>query len=1396
MPHAGAERLITKQQSEVLLWIELAEQQVDEYFGSLEPVERQRYLALARRPALPDPLGPELKRIETMLCAHLKISSLGGYWVHTRLPGEAAKSSGITHFFVGMGVPTKPSGVATVSLADFIRHGVDATLPLRGGTAELFFSQSWINGDPTGARGSLLDLRAVVDAVREFDPGGLLDGWVERQLGGRRREEGLWPVFRQEVRDQFELALLEAQRSEAITLRDVALITRQVLSSSAGEGAHPIWRQVVVHLGGDEFDIPGCLFDIVDEHGLLRQFVYLPGCQDGELQLSAGGDELAQTITDALRNDLRAGRANWMLDLLSEQDRQAVMSAVKRQPVNEAGLNPLAKVLYDWLGRDNALKQVSVTIRSPPDEPVPLLEFLASARAKRLRDDARHAFKSNGMATWERSQQILGALGKEVLSILTLSVPGNVVFPGRNYIFMGAMAWNLRQLTYDATLSKWQDVVQSVTDLVDFVVASKGTAYLGRLGFRRSLPVGLHVGRGANGRLVVWAENDLARYSESILPAGSTPLGEGLWRTGRDVRAMVLASDGQVRYAKVMDEQGQYRLVHASLGGIAPLLRRGGDGFWRLHVDDAAGLSEARLLRRMLHPELRDLTDADLEHVVSASGTSRATLEAVWRGERMAPAGLAEAVISAADRLLARSLGTRLASSHYGALEPRAEYVVMARLADMAECELHVVDRHSDDSPIQFLPFGWDRRGDFLPVVRVVREGPWRYRAYADMLGPSVEPEDSLFQSVIRAREKVAVHRAITWPTHMSRTQSAAWLRHQTAQWFTDPANRGNVLAALHHRARRRKEVPLGEGDLRPVDYGPFIGGYPEARVEARRRHPELREEVLVELVKRWPEHPSGALSPEVIAWLDAVSAERREALAWMAIQSVDGLGMTLRAEALFIETVRQLPGYPADLSVAVRDAQGRLLRAWGNAQAEPGITIVRHSERGGSYTYQAQMPGNDRVDPMRRQHSLASVMLQGMDDGARGALGLPINDASALQRRIAAHVPRIRLDATTPVELFDPVPTAEQLRTFRMRNAIAASVAEADGIHRWKGGNFVIMGGHSYRVLRDAEASEAGDAIWRIVHDEGRAADVEYPRDASPSNVAIHRVYGDWRLAGAAHLWSPELSPHVMHMRVRAHRVLVKLNRASIRQPEARFYSIGARTYVRAGSEDGGDFFSVRLPEQDGVIEILNQSRSGEVRSHSYLQYVDGRWREYLGPVPDEFIGESRVGQLSTEALGNLRMMERERHFVGVINVHTRRIDIAPSYVMGKPGVLVERRLPDGMVYHVGPSANPVPMPISEFHVIGRIDGELRDTPGHQVLAKMMGQPLENFGGFSGYLSAQRVVRLKFTSWSLNPRHQPCSLGQCLGEAGDRPGSNVLPGFLRIPIIMQFRAAGYEVLG
>ncbi|VVN22969.1 Tc toxin subunit A [Pseudomonas fluorescens] len=205
----------------------------------------------------------------------------------------------------------------------------------------------------------------------------------------------------------------------------------------------------------------------------------------------------------------------------------------------------------------------------------------------------------------------------------------------------------------------------------------------------------------------------------------------------------------------------------------------------------------------------------------------------------------------------------------------------------------------------------------------------------------------------------------------------------------------------------------------------------------------------------------------------------------------------------------------------------------------------------------------------------------------------------------------------------------------------------------------------------------------------------------------------------------------------------------------------------------------TVPVEQQNSTFEIENPLSGGRVNS-----------------VQERSSLNSKVKGISFEAQSNLLVMEKNRQFVGVMSVKSQRVDIAISSQLGVPGSDIERPMPRGVTYKVGPASPNFSFALEALHSVGkRADGSELDFTGHSMMVKMLSGEEKNYIGFSGVKRSDEVIRLKWTSRTLNPEHAAFISKYHLGNPGVEQRDYVLSKKYQDIVVKRFERSGYTVI-
>jgi insecticidal toxin complex protein TccC len=214
--------------------------------------------------------------------------------------------------------------------------------------------------------------------------------------------------------------------------------------------------------------------------------------------------------------------------------------------------------------------------------------------------------------------------------------------------------------------------------------------------------------------------------------------------------------------------------------------------------------------------------------------------------------------------------------------------------------------------------------------------------------------------------------------------------------------------------------------------------------------------------------------------------------------------------------------------------------------------------------------------------------------------------------------------------------------------------------------------------------------------------------------------------------------------------------------------------------------------------VEVVPGFEKGTVKegAKNYSGFKSGGASVEDAGVKVKGVSGRKVKGLSIEAKENILVMENYRQFVGVMSVKSKRIDIAISSQLGLPGSDVEKQLPKGVTYKVGPKSPSFSFALEALHSVGkRADSTELDFTGHAMMVKMLSGEEEEYVGFSGVKRSNDVIRLKWTSRTLNPEHASFMSKYHLGNPGVEQRDYVLSKKYQDVVVKYFERSGYSVI-
>lgn len=590
----------------------------------------------------------------------------------------------------------------SVKLWDAARQNFSYAVAWNFGAGRNFVAASFISKDSGGLSPVWkLGVSSFVDIVRTVDPGAraaqLVDQLLEPgSLAGKRLHDL--------HANTTAFDILDAARSPTTTGVDVAALARLRGAMSMAPG-NSDWRRYRAEFGitapalgvGQWVQLPFFIYEIEG----LGFVAHAMGRPDYPLRVFS---DLVQGEAWLLATaDLSAP---WLQAQLSGDDRERAVALRKSLAEVGAplpGLNPIAVLLRDTVSALLPTPTISLAVDSrlarrlpmmggPPTDPWKLASPGRDFARSRISANAARLATSSGELDWDYAKQAGLEMASEVLELLITPVPGGLAGLNRlrTVAFGGFIGLSVAKGGLEASRGEGARIAGTTVDILD-------------------LAFGLYSGRAA-------AMAGIRQAGYRRIPLGSSASMDGLWRFDADAMVRPAASmvDGQqpsndgiihvlgqsfVRLelpsgktsvlAASRGDDGTWRLRPSDAASYAPAITRSGS-LWSLHLDDAPGVDDIRLLSRSFSkagiPGARD-TVTRLQDI---TGVTRAELDRIWNGE--APPSWFD---GAATRVAIHDILNRMLSTFPGHKEPvhaigEAFYVQF--LADTLSKKVHVMD--------------------------------------------------------------------------------------------------------------------------------------------------------------------------------------------------------------------------------------------------------------------------------------------------------------------------------------------------------------------------------------------------------------------------------------------------------------------------------------------------------------------------------------------------------------------------------------------------------------------------------------------------------------------------------------------------------------------------------
>lgn len=478
----------------------------------------------------------------------------------------------------------------------------------------------------------------------------------------------------------------------------------------------------------------------------------------------------------------------------------------------------------------------------------------------------------------------------------------------------------------------------------------------------------------ANGESRLWRPDLSAYRSDREPPAASVPDARGLYRVdGRDVVAL-----GGHHYEVQQEPTTQrYRIRHPSRGPQAyqPELMHNGSGAWRHELEQPRSWEGTTLMRRIGH-RVRGFSDAELEQIRTASGTSEAVLRRMHAEGEPMPALLADTI--------KRFDLCRQVDKFIGQL--RSEDPVQFEQADPMT-QLHLLAGYGP----------WPK-GLRLKVVDGSGKTRWEYTRASQTAGGD--------RDVVLAETKVRT------PEVLKNLIEAVDVAGGDLLAGTSPPISKTAIDARVRQMRKnlvalveRNKVQLLNDHYARAD----VASDPRAAL-IKSRFPSVPAEAVEQMVAR----ASPAEQQQMAAWNFADAAQTKP-IPLRIVEELRDYQKTLRLnrayEGLYqqalatvdtprlaLATLETLPGWNDSVRIELReeDVSGALIDSIGSPDATQIKVVAKDGER--------YMAIDDKGNDLSHWGSLYDALQHALPDAERQAMGRPsIHQGDLLQKAIGA---------------------------------------------------------------------------------------------------------------------------------------------------------------------------------------------------------------------------------------------------------------------------------------------------------------------------------------------------------------------------------------------------------
>lgn len=519
------------------------------------------------------------------------------------------------------------------------------------GSGLAFIDASYISSDAEGRyRLAEPSVRAFVRTVRDIDPGASLEAALlpilQPPTHGNASLDAMYAT-------QLRFDALEAQRQSNLTGVSDAIAQAIGVAVGKAQTGHN-WIRYRLDLGS-QWPIAGTGTSI----SLPFFTITLPGVR-GVLSYAQGAPiasfrHHADTGTArAYLASLADPTAPWLLRQLSAPDQAQAANMVRdlnARNVRPEGLNPFATVLYDLVTSVTGEAQLALAVDAQ-SRSVPQVNFhshvissrlidpILTYNIHRIRQNALSMATSNANKDAERVVDALADGAREVLDLLLMPTPGNLIGLTRlrAILFGGVIGYGVTQGVAGAIHGDPATLAGSSIDVLDYFFS----AAIGRMRPKSDTPRPTRITL-ADGSEGVWIA-DFAGFqaADPVLAAGRAADADGLIDILGE-HFVEIADHRRVTHTLAVDrDAGTLRLRPTDPRGFRAPVMRDGAG-WKLALDDTANVDDATLLGRMLSNVVPPVGHSKSEQLLRVTELDRGLLETIWYGSQT-PQALVEAI--------------------------------------------------------------------------------------------------------------------------------------------------------------------------------------------------------------------------------------------------------------------------------------------------------------------------------------------------------------------------------------------------------------------------------------------------------------------------------------------------------------------------------------------------------------------------------------------------------------------------------------------------------------------------------------------------------------------------------------------------------------------------------